>query len=239
MTASQPPYGPPQPPYGQPGPAYGQPAYGPPAPGYAPAPRSTSTRGPKITFWIGVATLVAAALVGVFAVRAIADIVPTDVIRSDGSPGAAVIAEVDVPGSGEVDLAPGTYSFYLITQDRDTDLSQRPVVTTPGGDVRQPGASGQSSTQQLFSYRAELVSVFEAEESGVHLIEVPDTLDGQGGLLYVTEGSSMGEVMGGIFGGVFGIIGAVFLGIAAIVLLLVGGIMWGVRRGNARRAAAA
>lgn len=256
MTGHQPPYGPPQPPqnqppqppygppaqpdYGPPGyaaPAYGAPAYGPP--GYRPpAPKPTSTKGPKITFWIGVAVLAVATVVGVLAVRAIAGVIPTDVISSDGSPGGAVLGVVDVPGSGEVTLEQGTYSFYLITQDRDTTLSGSPTVTTPSGAVERPGTGGSSSYQNFNSHRAELVAVFEADRSGVHTIEVPDTLDGGGGRLYITQGASMGEFLGDVFSGVFGIIACAGLGLTGFVLVVVGAIMWGVRRGNARRAAA-
>lgn len=224
VTGQPPPYSPQ--PYGQPGYGYGRP----------PAPKPTSTKGPKITLAIGVVVLVAAVVVGVLAGRAIVGLIPTDVLRMDGSPGDGVLAVVDAPGSGEVSLEGGsTYSVYLVTAGRDTALDGAPVITDPDGDRTQPGTGSMSSDVEMNGTRAELVAVVEPDRSGTYTVEAPTTLDGYGGQLYVTEGSAMGDVLGGVFGGVFGIIAAVGLGCIALVLMLVGGIMWGVRRGNARQ----
>lgn len=227
----QPPYG--QPPYGQP--AYGQPAYGQPAYGRPPAPKATSTAGPRLTLTLGVLLVAVAVVVGVLAGRAIVGLIPSDVLRADGSPGDGVLAVLDAPGAGDVALVGGrTYSVYLVTQGRDTALDGSPVVTTGDGARVSVGTRGMSSHVQMGSTRAELVAVVDAVTSGTYAIEVPGTVDGFGGQLYVAEGDAMGDVLGGVFGGVFGILAAVGLGVIGLVLSVVGAVMWAVRRGNAK-----
>ncbi len=241
----------PQPPTpGQyPGPQYPGPQYpGPQYPGqyhpplYGPgtgpggfAQKPTSTTGPKITLAVGALVFLAALALGVVAGRTILETIPLDVLRTDGSAGSGVVGTVDAPGSGEVALlGERTYALYLVTDsDRDTALAGTPRVTTLSGATLPTDTSSMSSYVSMGSTRAELVATVDVDAADVYAFEVPDTLDGRGGEIYVTEGDPLSGMLGGIFGGVFGTIAAVALGFVGFVLALVGGIMWGVRRSNA------
>lgn len=238
QQAGQPPYRQPpggQPPYGQP--PYGQPPYGQPTYAPAPAPRPTSTTGPKITVVIGVAILVAAVVVGVLAARAVAGLVPTDVLRPDGSPGAGVLEVADVPGSAELVLTGDrTYFLYLVTRGQDSALTSAPDVRAPGGAQLDVDPGSTSSTLIFGGTRAELVAIIDAPVDGTYAVELPPALGGTAAQVWVAEGDSTADQVGGILGGVFGILGAVALGALALVLLVVGGIMWAVRHGGARGA---
>lgn len=215
------------------GPGYGAPGFGPPGP-----PKATSTTGPKITLTVGIVLFVAAVVAAVMAGRAILDVLPTDVLRLDGSQGPGVVGAVDAPGAGEVALlGDRTYSLYLVTdQYRDTDLAGSLTVASLDGAALPVGTHGMNSYLQLGSARAELVGSVEVDVADVYAIEAPDTADGLGGQIYVAEGDAVGGMVGGMLGGVFGTLAAVALGVIGFALILTGGIMWGVRRGNARRA---
>lgn len=243
MSAPQPPYGPAygQPPsgpaYGQPayGPAYGQPAYG---PGGQPRPRPTSTRGPKITFFVGVGALVVAIALGVIAAATFWNTLPTDVLRLDGSPGSEVLGTVTAPGSAEVTLPESrAYALYLVgPADSPVSLDGPISVTDPGGADVPVDPSPVSSTVTMGSTRAVAVGVVEARAPGVFLVEAPATTDGATAAVYVVESAGLGSFLGGVFGTVAAAIAAGLLGMAALALLVTGGIMWGIRRGNARSA---
>ncbi len=231
----QPPHG--QPPYGQP--PYGQPGYGQPYPAasYAGAqpPRKTSTTGPKVTVALGVVALLAAIALLVVGGLAVARTLPTDVLELDGSPGDAVVGVVDVPGAAEVELAADTsYAIYLV---QDTGWALRvaePSVTSPDGhrvDVRGPSYS---STVTMGGTHAEAIASFRSTRAGTYVID-SGTVGDADTRLFVVEDEGLGGFLGGLFGGVAGVLGGVFLGVVALVLLVVGGIMWGVRRGNAQR----
>lgn len=249
---SRPPYGPPgQGGYGAPGygsaPGYGAPGqygqygqYGPPtygAPGYG-RPKPTSTTGPKITLGLGVVAFVAAIVIGVLGARSFLEVIPTDVLRLDGSPGDGVLGVVAAPGAGEVAL-PGdaTYTLFLVTERRrEAELLADPVVTGSDGTQVPVRFEGFSTYVEMGTTRADLVGTVTVETSDMYTIEAPGTVDGQGGRIYVTEGEPMSGMLGGVFGGVVGVLAAVGVGVVALVLILVGAIMWGVRRGNARQA---
>lgn len=235
MSAPQPPYG--QAPYG------GQPAYGPPpfSPYGAPRParpRPTSTKGPKITFFIGVGALIATIALGVVSAVTFWNTLPTDILRLDGSPGSDVLDIVQVPGTAEVALPEAReYTLYLVTRaGTSTTLDGEIVVTAPDGADVDVESNAVSSTVTMRSTHAEAIGVVAADAPGTYLVDTPATTDGSDAALYVVESVGFGSFMGGIFGTVAAGIAAVFLGMAALALLVTGGIMWGVRRGNARSA---
>ena len=247
MTGPQPSFGPPppgpqpvygQPPYGQP--PYGQPPYGQPPygqPGMA-RPRPTSTRGPKITFFFGVGALLLTIALAVVAATTFWNTLPTDVLRLDGSPGSAVIDTVPAPGSSQIGLPESReYAIYLVTRANTTTALDGPilVIGPDGSDVR-VGPSSVSSTVTMGSTRAVAIGTLDADAPGQYVIEVPATTDGVDAALYVVESADLGSFMGGVFGSVAAALAAGFLGIAALALLVTGGIMWGIRRGNARSA---
>lgn len=240
----QPPYG--QAPYGQP--AYGQPAYGQAAYGQAPygqqpypparPPGRTSTTGPKITVALGVVALIGAIALLAIGGLAVARILPTDVLEMDGSPGSAVVGVVPVPGSGEIELDQETsYALYLVRETGWSVAQVDPSVTSPDGRRIDVGGPSYSSTVTMGGTHAEAIGSFSSARAGTYLVDAGAPSDTDGVRLFVVEDDGLGTFLGGLFGGVAGILGGVFLGIVAIALLVVGGILWGVRRGNARRVA--
>lgn len=240
----QPPYG--QPPYG--GTGYGQPPYGGAPYGGAPygaspyppprPPGRTSTTGPKVTVAFGVVALLVA--IGLFAVGglAIARTLPTDVLELDGSPGDAVVGVVDVAGVGEVELAADTdYAIYLVREGGWPQGRVDPTVTSPDGRRIEVDGPAYSSTVTMGGTHAEAIGSFTSAGTGTYVVD-----GGAGAIdaaddvrLFVVEDDGLGGFLGGMFGGIAGVLGGVFVGLVALVLLVVGGIMWGVRRGNARR----
>ncbi len=224
----------PQPPYpGQPVPPPHGYAYGPPAPA---RPRSTSTTGPKVTVAVGVVVLLAAVAAFVLGIVAVVRLAPTDVLRLDGSTGEGVLASVSAPGTGTVDLAADTdYALFLVrTGSASGRLSAPPAVTGPGGSQVSVGPATVSMNVDMSGTHAEAIASFRAVAAGPYVIEAPAPADGGEAQLYVVRDAGMSSFLGGLFGGVAGILGGVFLGLVALVLLVVGGILWGVRRGNAR-----
>lgn len=241
------PYGQPQPPYGQPPygqPAYGQPPYGQPAYGQSPYPPTrppgrTSTTGPKITVGLGVVALLGAIALLAVGGLAVARTLPTDVLELDGSPGEGVVGVVDVAGVAEVDLAAETgYAIYLVREGGWPQERIEPAVTAPDGrpvDVQGPSYS---STVTMGGTHAEAIGAFTSGRAGTYVVEGGadgPLADADDVRLYVVEDEGLGGFLGGLFGGVAGILGGVFLGVVALALLVVGGVVWGVRRGNARR----
>ncbi|KGM17302.1 hypothetical protein N867_06270 [Actinotalea fermentans ATCC 43279 = JCM 9966 = DSM 3133] len=233
-----------QPPYGQP--AYGQPAYGQSygASAYPPAqpPRKTSTTGPKITVAIGVVVLIVSVVLLVVGGLSIARTLPTDVLALDGSPGDGVVGVVDLPGSGQVGLAGDTrYAVYLVHDVSRSVRTDLPSVTSPAGRRVAVGGAAYSSTTTMGDTHAAAIASFTTDEAGEYTVAL-DVRDAAFGAepgeqvrLFVVEDIGAGGFFAGLFGGVAGLLGGIFLGLVAIVLLVVGGIMWGVRRGNARR----
>ncbi len=247
----QPPYG--QPPYGQqpyaqqpyaqqpyPQPAYGQPAYGGVPYGAAPypppqPPGRTSTTGPKITVALGVVALLAA--IALFAIGgvAIARTLPTDVLELDGSPGDAVVGVVDLGGVGEVELVADTgYAIYLVREGGWPEGRVDPAVTSPDGRRIDVGGPAYSSTLTMGGTHAEAIGSFTSARAGSYVVD-SGAAETDGVRLFVVEDDGPSGFLGGMFGGVAGVLGGVFVGLLALVLLVVGGILWGVRRGNARR----
>lgn len=201
-------------------------------------PRPTSTTGPKVTVAIGAALLVAAIAVGVLGAMAFVDVMPTDVLQLDGSPGSGVLAESDAPGSTTVELpADAAYTLFLVRDDRNlsTAMDGTPTVTDEDGRTIAVRASDVDLTATMGTTHAEAVASFRTDSAGTYTVEAPAAADGRPARVFVVESTGLGGFIGGIFGGVAGILGAVFLGLASVALLVVGGIMWGVRRGNASR----
>lgn len=212
--------------------AYGQ-GYGYPAV----PPKPTSTTGPKVTVGIGVVLLLGAVALFVVGILAVVRIAPTDVLRMDGSPGSGVLATVDAPGTATVDLAADTdYALFLVqTGSSAASLSGTPTVTGPDAGAVAVGTNSVSMNVTMGNTHAEAIASFRTSTAGTYQIEAPTTGNGAAARLFVVRDTGMGSFLGGLFGGVAGILGGVFLGLAAVTLLIVGGILWGVRRGNARR----
>ena len=202
-------------------------------------PKPTSTAGPRATVVVGVGTLLLAIVAGVLGARAFVDILPTDVLRMDGSPGPAVLAEVDAPGSVEVELQPdATYTLLIVRADGGgTATTAEPTVTSPSGSRTSVTRPDVDLTVTMGSHHAEAIASFRTQDGGPYRIDAPATLDGRPASLYLVESDGFGAFMGGLFGSIAGVLGAVFLGVTATILLIIGGIMWGVRRGNARQQA--
>ena len=213
--------------------------------GYPPpwpvAPRPTSTKGPKITFFVGLGALVLTIGLAVLSAVSFWNTLPTDVLRFDGSAGSDVLGAVPAPGSAEVTLPEAReYALYLVNRSSAASTLDGPIVVTApdSSDVRvQPNVV--SSTVTMGSTRAVAIGVIDAGAPGTYRIDAPATIDGSDAALYVVESAGFGSFMGGVFGTVVAAIAAAFLGVVALALLVTGGIMWGVRRGNARTVGAA
>lgn len=218
-----------------PGPVYPQPW---PAP--VPPRRSTSTTGPKVSVAVGAVLLVGAILAGVLGARAFLGIMPTDVMRMDGSPGPGVLAEIATPGSAEVMLpADSRFTLLLVRHGQNTGMATttEPRVTSPREASVDVGGPDVSLTVTMGDSHAEAIASFRTGVGGVHRIDAPSTVDGEPASLHLVESDGVGGFVGGLFGGIAGVLAAVFLGIVAVALLIAGGIMWSVRRGNARQQA--
>jgi hypothetical protein len=218
----------------------GSPQYGvqPPLGVRPPHTPATSTTGPKVTVLIGSLLVIGAIVLAVFAVLAVVRVVPTDMMRFDGSPGEAVLGVVEAPGHDEVTLDGDTsYALYLVRTDdyRTMALSGSIEVTGPDGepvDVRGPGTN---LYVHMGSVRAQAVAAFDADRPGTYRIACPPAADGSPAQIWVADYQGAEGLVAGIFSGVAGIFGAVFLGIAGLTMVATGAILWGVRRGNARK----
>ena len=212
-------------------------------PGPVRRPPATSTTGPKITVAFGVVALLGAIALMVVGGLAVARILPTDVLRMDGSPGDAVVGVVDAPGTREVDLEADTaYAVYLVEQGTVSGRAVEPVVTGPDGEAVDVGTPSYSSQVTMGSTHARATASFTTGAAGTYTIEATtveatEGVDRDGVRVFIVEDGGLGGFLGGLFGGVAGLLGGVFLGLVAVALLVTGGVMWGVRRGNARRAA--
>ncbi len=217
-------------PYG-PGPQPMQPY--PPAPGGRPP--ATSTKGPKITFWIGVATLVVSIALVVLGSLSLWRSIPTDVLTMDGSPGDAVVGVVDGSTTAEVDLDGDTeYAVYFVRTSGLGGTGARPVVTAPDEDPVPVGSASYSSSVTMGSTRAEAIASFTTGQAGAYTIDATATT-GDDARLFIIEDNGIGGFLGGLFSGIAALLGGAFFGIAALTLLITGGVMWGMRRSNARR----
>ncbi|NTW39416.1 MAG: hypothetical protein HGA44_05935, partial [Cellulomonadaceae bacterium] len=155
--------------------------------------------------------------------------------------GSGVIAEVDAPGTGTVELEAGErYALHLVTPGYgdDADLLGDIELTAPSGDtVDVDGSPTVHMETTMGSWHAESVAAFIAPEDGVYEITVPSA-DVDDARVLVAPDQAFAPFFAGIFGSVLGVFVAIGLGILGLGLTI-GGIIWWVFRSRARREATA
>ncbi len=205
-------------------------------PPYQPVPRpvSTSTTGPKVLTFIGIAVLVLSIGMGVGGGVLIASGV-SSAEESDRDIDTVAIATIQ-PGQTEtVELDSRTSYTLRIETDGSVGSSSRPTVTDPDGDsLMVSTSSGTSSSREadesLRGWR------FTSQQAGRYEI----TAASGGPTLQLVQSVDLDALIDG-FTGVLGAVGGGFLITGALMLgavglgLLIGGIVWwSARSKNAR-----
>lgn len=191
----------------------------------------TSTRGPKIMTFSGVAAIVGglaslAAAIGLFVTA-----LPLDVLTLDGRPGSGVVAVVPSPGSESVTLDAGAYLIYL-TAPRVTSpptLQGAITVTGPGGVAVRVGDPSIDGNVSSGGVDARTVAGFEVPADGDYVITAPPQ-DSSGARLFVLDDPGLGTFVGQVLGTVGGVFVGIGLGAVGVVLTIWGGIWWHLRR---------
>ena len=206
---------------------------------YSPLPVQTSTRGPKILTWVGVGLLLAAIAVVVLVVRTFLSVLPIGIVAADGAPGPDAAGGTEVPGTVTLSLpAETTYAVYLAYPSGvSVQLSEEVEVTGPDGEPASR-TSVPSGTTTSNGVTARDVSAFRTGAAGDYTItapelENPDTAPWA--TIIVTESDSIPGFVGGLFGTIAGVFLAIGLGIAGLIVTVLGAIWWYTRNQNRRQ----
>lgn len=192
--------------------------------------RSTSTRGPKILTFSGIAALVAGLAALFAAVGLFVAVLPLDVLAADGGPGSGVLAVVPAPGSATATLDTGSYLVYLAAPRDTSPLLEGAIsVTDADGDAIRVGSSSISGSVSNGSTEAHTVAGFEVPADGSYLITAPPAQADEARLL-VLEDSGVGTFVGQVAGTVGAVFLGIGLGIVGLGLTIGGGIWWYLRR---------
>lgn len=223
------------------GPASVPPPYGTPPGAPAPRPRRTSLAGPVTLTSAGVLLLVAAAVVGVLVARSFVALLPTDVLRSDGTPGPAVVASGKAPGTATAMLEAGARYVVVLAVDDDVEATfQGDVqVTAPDGTTFvADDAPGVSLSTTMGGVHARTAVSFQAAGTGTYTLDVPAT-DVEGARFLVVPDQDVAPFVTGVFTTVGGTFAALALGGIGLALTVGGGVWWGLRASARRQARAA
>lgn len=176
--------------------------------------------------WAGAITLVLAIAAAVLTAFLFARVLPSGVLRFDGSAGPAVVGQVPAPGTAEVTLEGGeSYDVFLATPGDGARLGGDLEVVAPDGSVVDVERAAVQSTVALGGVHAETVAGFEAPVDGDYTVRAPELLGAADGELLLTPATAFGGFMAGIAGSVFGVFVVLGLGVVGLGLL-VGGIVW-------------
>jgi len=204
-------------------------------------PRRTSLAWPVVLTVVGLLLLVAALAAAVGTVGGFVGAVRSDVLTSDGRPGAAVLAAAPAPGAARVDLEAGErYAVHLVVprsasgEDDRPDLPEDVLLLAPSGEVVAADASpGVTMTSTAGGLVAVSVGAFTAPETGTYEMAVPSA-----GLpdawVALTADKAFAPFFASVWGtvlGVFVVLGLGFVGCGAVVT----GVVWWVVRARARR----
>ncbi|WP_448630926.1 hypothetical protein [Cellulomonas soli] len=204
--------------------------------------RSTSLTGPIWLTASGAVVLLVALAIGVGTVLLLVRTASSGVVTMGGQPGEQVVAELDAPGTGTVELEAGErYAVHLVTSASmtdDADLLGEVQLTSPSGQSIVVDASPSVHMETTMgSWHAESVAAFTAPEDGVYDVTVPSA-DVDDARVLIAPDKAFGSFFAGIFGSVLGVFAAIGLGLLGLGLTI-GGIIWWVMRARARREATA
>ncbi|HIZ37909.1 MAG TPA: hypothetical protein H9815_19195 [Candidatus Ruania gallistercoris] len=207
---------------------------------YSPLPVKTSTRGPKILTAVGVVLLLAAIAVVVLVVRLFLSVLPTGIVAADGAPGQEAAGGTEVPGTVTLSLpADTTYAIYLAhpSSADDVELSDRITVTGPDGQAAIP-APTPSGTLTRSGVSAHDVSSFRTGAAGDYTVTAPELQDPDStawATIIVAESDNIPGFIGSVFGTIAGVFLAIGLGLAGLIVTIIGAIWWYTRGQNRRR----
>jgi len=183
--------------------------------------------GPGRLVVAGAVAIALAVAIGVLGVVWTVRATPTGILTFSGAPGESVLAVVDAPGSAELSLDAATrYSVYLVTAAgaRHPHLDGTVAVTDPAGTTSTLDRVTSDFTLTSGDRTARTAGAFESATAGRYRIDVP-AADQAGAEAFVVAYEPPGTMITGIVGGGLGIVGAVFLAITGVGLL-VGGLVW-------------
>ena len=195
----------------------------------APAPAPRRATGPVWLTFTGVGLVVVAAVAAGFAVRAFLGVLPSGVLRLDGSPGGDVVATVDAGAQGTATLEPGRYTLWLAAPGSEGTLTGPAQVTGPDDravPLRTPSMSSQITMGDTYAVAS---STFTATTAGQYVLTVPAAEPSTARVLLVPTASEQ-DLTHGILGTVGGAFLAVGLGLVGTGMAVGGGIWWWVRR---------
>lgn len=227
-----PPLGPADHPTGPTPPPPGGAAYGYPAPQYqAPKPRRT---GPKIMTFTAIAVLVAGVVVGVVgavgAARGVADILPSDLVTTEGTPGSDAIALGPTTAPVPFDVQEeGAYLVFEVSRNETAELPVSAVSAEgPSGpvDIEQPDQYGALPTNGWSVFP---VGVLVPLETGPHTLVVDPTLAADDVSLVVSAPLNV-DTVAGVGGSAIVLVLGFLVGGLGFLLLIAGIIWWAVAK---------
>ncbi|WP_182111220.1 MULTISPECIES: hypothetical protein [unclassified Actinotalea] len=208
------------------------------------APPSTSLRGPVALTVAGAVLCVATVVIAVLVGRTFLNLLPTDLLTSDGQAGPGVVAEVSAPGQGTAQLEADTSYVVLLATSTSAggdhvELEDDVVLVSPDGNEivadRSPGVN-LSASRDGTAVRS--VGAFRTQEAGQYTVTAPPVSDGGTARVLLAPDQAFGPFFVGIFGSVFGVFAAIATAITGMPMLVIG-IVWWRRRAGARAAGAA
>lgn len=213
----------------------------PPGPATPPAPaaRRPSLAGPVWLTVAGAVLLVGAIVAGVATTVLLVGTASSGVLRLDGQAGDVVVAEIDAPGAGTVELEAGErYAVHLVVPS-DTDdatLDEDVLLQTPSGEiVAADGSPGVDMSSTVGQWSAGTVGAFTAPATGTYTVAVPPASVADARVLIAPD-RDFAPFLRNIFGSVLGMLLAIGLGVVGVPVL-VGGIVWWALRARSRRTA--
>ncbi|MFD2792036.1 hypothetical protein ACFS27_00600 [Promicromonospora vindobonensis] len=201
---------------------YGYPAQ------YAPAPRPRKT-GPKVLTFTGVAVLVAGVIAGIVGVvgaaGGIADLLPTDLVTTEGTAGSDAIALETSTEPLTFDASDeGAYLVFEVSQDQSARLPASAVTAEgPNGPVgiEPPDQTGALPTNGWSVFP---VGVVVPQETGPHTLVVDGAVASPDVGLAVSGPLNVDSVAGIGSSGLVVLVGFLVGGLG--FLLLIAGIIW-------------
>jgi hypothetical protein len=202
-------------------------------------PARTSTAGPRLLTFGGVAALALGAVGLVLAAQSFVGLLPLGILTADGTAGSDVVATVPAPGSTEVVLEGSTdYALYLARPEAaEGGLDGRVVVEGPGGEVVDVAGSADVSVHtSRGGIVANTVGSFTTAAAGTYTLVAPAMSDDVEASVLVAPDRPVLPFVGGILGTIAGVLVAGVLGALGLGMVIGGALWWHVRR-RARSAA--
>ncbi|WP_019137822.1 hypothetical protein [Cellulomonas massiliensis] len=207
-------------------------------PGTVGRPRPTSLAGPVTLTAFGALLLVAAAVAAVLVVRGFVALLPTDVLRADGTPGPAVVASGTAPGTATASLDAGARYVVVLAVDDDVEATfdgEVKVIAPDGTTFVADDAPGVSLSTTMGGVHARTVVAFQAAGAGAYTLAVPGT-DVDGARFLVVPDEDVAPFVAGVFTTVGATFAALALGGVGLAVTVGGGVWWGLRASARRQA---